>query len=186
MHIQAIAIRFVIIGCVETSGYFFTPSMSPATRITDSSRGFVSRQTPLIRPTTFKVLNNWKGYTVRNSVDPVHGLAAGGNQRCLIAFTGFGDLRIDDNEALLASLSSEHRAAAFVFDPNVISGMSERRLKLLYSAVADLHKSLENAGFSMIVRIGNFADVVLQVATEMRATDIYIHNDPVHEVAPSQ
>lgn len=104
------------------------------------------------------------------------------SRRTLISFTGFGDLRIDDNEALLAALDSIDCSAAFIFDPIILSQMSERRLKLTYVAVSDLFNSLTKAGIPMSVRIGTFASEIVTIATERAATDIFFHDDPVHEV----
>jgi hypothetical protein len=118
----------------------------------------------------------------RNSDSP---LADGTTKKTIVAFTGFGDLRIHDNEALLAALSSEQYSATFVFDPYILSRMTDRRVRLLHSAVSDLTGSLERAGFPMTIRIGDFATEVAQLVAETGASDVYVHNDPVHEARSS-
>jgi hypothetical protein len=185
MHIQAI-IRFLVIGFGAVSG--FVNQKSPSTAIRPSYQSQICTATR--RPIFLHKDVKFKAKSMLSVSGPqkltflsATNTPAPEASRTLIAFTGFGDLRVDDNEALQAALNSEDCSAAFIFDPLVLSRMSDRRVKLLYAAVADLHSSLTKSGIRMTVRIGTFANEISKLSYESGVTDIFVHDDPVHEVS---
>ncbi|KAL2609295.1 hypothetical protein R1flu_027868 [Riccia fluitans] len=82
------------------------------------------------------------------------------------------DLRIDDHPGLAAASSYSSVIPLFVFDPALLSGLSNDLICSLQDAVFDLRKSLRQIGSDLIIRSGRTADIFLAIANEVGALDV--------------
>src|SRR5476651_327230 len=90
------------------------------------------------------------------------------------------DLRIHDNEILLeATRKADKVLPVYCFDPYYFkdgpSGNPKTgnfRAKFLLESVADLRKNLEALGSELIIRIGNPAEILPQLAEEYSVNEV--------------
>jgi deoxyribodipyrimidine photo-lyase len=100
------------------------------------------------------------------------------------------DLRIHDNEILSEAIrKADHVLPVYVFDPYYFktsdAGVLKTgsfRARFLLEAVADLRHNLRKLGAELIVRTGDPAEVLTQLAEEYHISEVYHHR----EVAPEE
>jgi deoxyribodipyrimidine photo-lyase len=99
------------------------------------------------------------------------------------------DLRIRDNEILLEAVRKADKVLpVYCFDPYYFkknaSGNSKTgnvRTRFLLESIADLRKNLQLLGGNLIVRIGNPAEIIPQLAEEYRVNEVYHHREVAYE-----
>jgi deoxyribodipyrimidine photo-lyase len=99
------------------------------------------------------------------------------------------DLRIRDNEILLEAVRKADKVLpVYCFDPFYFrknaSGNSKTgslRARFLLESVADLRKNLQGIGGELIVRIGNPAGILPQIAEQYQVNEVYHHREVAHE-----
>lgn len=100
------------------------------------------------------------------------------------------DLRLHDNEILSEALRKADKVLpVYVFDPYYFrtsaSGVLKTgsfRVRFLIEAVANLRQNLQKFGAELIIRIGDPAEVLTQLAEEYKVSEVYHHR----EVAPEE
>jgi len=85
------------------------------------------------------------------------------------------DLRLTDNSAVLAALA-EHSDVipVFVVDPHLMKNAGAPRVAYMCDALAALNASM---GGALVFRHGDPVDVIVELAKETDATDVYIARD---------
>ncbi|MEY3147100.1 MAG: hypothetical protein RL688_319 [Actinomycetota bacterium] len=85
------------------------------------------------------------------------------------------DLRLTDNSAVLAALA-EHSDVipVFVVDPHLMKNAGAPRVAYMCDALAALNASM---GGALVFRYGDPVDVIVELAKELDATDVYIARD---------
>jgi len=99
------------------------------------------------------------------------------------------DLRIHDNEILLEAVRKADKIVlVYCFDPYYFktkaSGEPKTgsiRAKFLLESVADLRESLRAIGGELIIKIGNPAEVIPQLAETYQVNEVYHHREVAHE-----
>jgi deoxyribodipyrimidine photo-lyase len=99
------------------------------------------------------------------------------------------DLRIHDNEILLEAVRKADKVLpVYCFDPyyfqHTDSGAAKTgsfRARFLVEAVADLRKNLQGYGAELIIRTGNPAEIIPQLAEEYHVNEVYHHREVAHE-----
>ena len=99
------------------------------------------------------------------------------------------DLRIHDNEILLEAVRKADKILpAYCFDPFYFrknpSGNPKTgslRARFLLESVADLRKNLRNIGGELIIRIGNPAEILPQLAEQYHVNEVYHHREVAYE-----
>jgi len=99
------------------------------------------------------------------------------------------DLRIHDNEILLEAVRKADKVLpVYCFDPFYFrknpSGNPKTgslRAWFLLESVADLRKNLRNIGGELIIRIGNPAEILPQLAEQYHVNEVYHHREVAHE-----
>jgi deoxyribodipyrimidine photo-lyase len=99
------------------------------------------------------------------------------------------DLRLHDNEILLEAVRKADKVLpVYCFDPYYFqptaSGAPKTgsfRARFLLEAVADLRKNLQGFGAELIIRIGNPAEVIPQLAVEYHVNEVYHHREVAYE-----
>ena len=99
------------------------------------------------------------------------------------------DLRIHDNEILLEAVRKADKVLpVYCFDPYYFeknaSGNSKTgslRAQFLLESVADLRKNLQNLGGELIIKIGNPAEILPQLAEEYSINEVYHHREVAYE-----
>ncbi len=99
------------------------------------------------------------------------------------------DLRIHDNEILLeATRKADKVLPVYCFDPfyftKNLSGNPKTgslRARFLLESVADLRKNLQKIGGELIIRIGNQAEILPQLAEQYHVNEVYHHREVAHE-----
>jgi len=99
------------------------------------------------------------------------------------------DLRIHDNEILLeATRKADKILPVYCFDPfyfnTNINGAFKTgnfRARFLLESVADLREHLRSLGGDLIIRIGNPADILPQLAQEYQVSEVYHHREVAFE-----
>jgi deoxyribodipyrimidine photo-lyase len=99
------------------------------------------------------------------------------------------DLRIHDNEILLEAVrKGDNVLPVYCFDPHYFqrtaSGVSKTgsfRARFLLEAVADLRKNLQGYGAELIIRTGNPAEIIPQLAEEYHINEVYHHREVAYE-----
>jgi deoxyribodipyrimidine photo-lyase len=99
------------------------------------------------------------------------------------------DLRIHDNEILLEAIRKADKVLpVYCFDPYYfkpnLSGNPKTgniRVRFLLESVASLRKNLQGIGGELIVRIGNPAEILPQLADEYQVSEVYHHREVAHE-----
>ncbi|MSV96913.1 MAG: deoxyribodipyrimidine photo-lyase [Actinobacteria bacterium] len=84
------------------------------------------------------------------------------------------DLRLADNEALVAAARAGSVTPLFVIDPKFFERSGAPRLVFLLRNLQELNKSM---GGVLVVRTGNPVDVVCAVAQEVGATEVFAAKD---------
>jgi deoxyribodipyrimidine photo-lyase len=91
------------------------------------------------------------------------------------------DLRMDDNQALDAALSSTQRVVpVFVLDPEVLARYqaAENRVAFLFRGLRKLDESLRARGSRLVVRSGEPVHVLAEVVAETEARWVFAEEDP--------
>ncbi|MEN0056164.1 MAG: DASH family cryptochrome [Mucilaginibacter sp.] len=99
------------------------------------------------------------------------------------------DLRIHDNEILLEAVRKADKVLpVYCFDPYYFqrtpSGATKIgnfRARFLLEAVADLRKNLQAYGAELIIRIGNPAEILPQLAEQYQVNEVYHHREVAYE-----
>ena len=84
------------------------------------------------------------------------------------------DLRLADNEALVAAARAGSVTPLFVIDPKFFEHSGAPRLAFLLRNLHELNKSM---GGALVVRTGDPIDVVPAVAREVGATQVFAAKD---------
>jgi cryptochrome len=95
------------------------------------------------------------------------------------------DLRIHDNEILLeATRKADKVLPVYCFDPvyfkTTASGLHKTgniRARFLLESVANLRDNLEKLGGELIVRVGDPAEILPQLAQEYQVSEVYHHRE---------
>jgi len=93
------------------------------------------------------------------------------------------DQRLHDNAALAAALADCRQVfCAFVFDraildPLLAHGRADRRVEFIHRSVAELDDRLRRLGGALITRHGYAAEVVPQLAAELRVGAVFTNSD---------
>jgi deoxyribodipyrimidine photo-lyase len=99
------------------------------------------------------------------------------------------DLRIHDNEILLEAIRKADKVLpVYCFDPfyftkNALgeSKTGNIRARFLLESVADLRKNLQKIGAELIIRTGNPAEVLTQLAEQYHVNEVYHHREVAYE-----
>jgi deoxyribodipyrimidine photo-lyase len=99
------------------------------------------------------------------------------------------DLRIHDNEILFEAMRKADKVLpVYCFDPFYFkkntSGNAKTgnlRARFLVESVANLRKNLRSIGGELIIRIGNPAEILPQLAEEYLVNEVYHHREVAHE-----
>jgi deoxyribodipyrimidine photo-lyase len=99
------------------------------------------------------------------------------------------DLRIHDNEILLeAARKADKILPVYCFDPYYFNTAADGtpktgalRARFLLESVADLRKNLQALGGELIIRIGNPAEVLPQLAEQYAVNEVYHHREVAYE-----
>jgi len=99
------------------------------------------------------------------------------------------DLRIRDNEILLEAVRKADKVLpVYCFDPfyfkQNLSGNPKTgniRARFLLESVGNLRKNLQALGGELIIRIGNPAELLPQLADEYQVNEVYHHREVAHE-----
>lgn len=90
------------------------------------------------------------------------------------------DLRLNDHAAL--SLAQQNHARVlpvFIFDTTLLELLprNDRRVPLIWHALAELKNQLNAAGSDLVVRTGNPVELIPALATELGAAAVYTNRD---------
>jgi deoxyribodipyrimidine photo-lyase len=99
------------------------------------------------------------------------------------------DLRVHDNEILLEAIRKADKILpVYCFDPYYFtrsaSGIPKTgsfRARFLIESVADLRMNLRARGAELIIRIGDPAEILPQLAEEYHISEVYHHREVAHE-----
>jgi deoxyribodipyrimidine photo-lyase len=99
------------------------------------------------------------------------------------------DLRIRDNEILLEAVRKADKVLpVYCFDPYYFNLTENSALKtgafraqFLLESVADLRRNLQSLGGDLIIRIGNPAEVIPQLAEQYGVNEVYHHREVAFE-----
>jgi deoxyribodipyrimidine photo-lyase len=99
------------------------------------------------------------------------------------------DLRVHDNEILLEAVRKADKVLpVYCFDPfyfgNTPQGQAKTgniRARFLLESVADLRANLRKLGGELVIRIGNPADLIPQLALEYQVSEVYHHREVAWE-----
>ena len=99
------------------------------------------------------------------------------------------DLRIHDNEILLEAIRKADKILpVYCFDPyyftKTASGIPKTgnfRARFLLESVADLRNNLRSLGADLIIRTGNPAEVLPQLAEQYHVSEVYHHREVAYE-----
>lgn len=99
------------------------------------------------------------------------------------------DLRIHDNEILLEAVRKADKVLpVYCFDPfyfkQNLSGHPKTgniRARFLLESVANLRKNLQGIGGELIIRLGNPAEILPQLAEAYQVNEVYHHREVAHE-----
>ncbi|MDB5157697.1 MAG: family cryptochrome [Mucilaginibacter sp.] len=99
------------------------------------------------------------------------------------------DLRIHDNEILLeATRKADKVLPVYCFDPyyfkttaNGAPKTGALRARFLLESVADLRKNLKALGGELIIRIGNPAEILPELAAQYAVNEVYHHREVAYE-----
>lgn len=99
------------------------------------------------------------------------------------------DLRIHDNEILLEAIRKADKVLpVYCFDPYYFKKNSSGnhktgslRARFLLESVDDLRKNLQKIGGDLIIRIGNPAEILPQLAEQYNVNEVYHHREVAYE-----
>jgi deoxyribodipyrimidine photo-lyase len=99
------------------------------------------------------------------------------------------DLRVHDNEILFeATRKADKVLPVYIFDPFYFKttelGLLKTgniRAKFLVESVADLRNNLQKLGGDLIVKIGNPAEIIPQLAQQYEVSEVYHHREVAFE-----
>ncbi|RYY33440.1 MAG: DASH family cryptochrome [Sphingobacteriaceae bacterium] len=99
------------------------------------------------------------------------------------------DLRVHDNEILLeATRKADKVLPVYCFDPFYFKNKEcgglktgNFRARFLLEAVADLRNNLRALGGELIIRIGDPAEIIPQLATQYQVNEVYHHREVAFE-----
>jgi deoxyribodipyrimidine photo-lyase len=99
------------------------------------------------------------------------------------------DLRVHDNEILFEAIKKADKVLpVYIFDPfyfkttgHGLSKTGNIRARFLLESVADLRHNLQKLGGGLIVRIGNPADIIPQLAQQYQVNEVYHHREVAFE-----
>ena len=99
------------------------------------------------------------------------------------------DLRVHDNEILLEAVRKADKVLpVYCFDPfyftKSASGEPKTgnfRARFLLESIADLRRNLQSLGSELIIRTGNPAEILPQLAEEYHVNEVYHHREVAHE-----
>ena len=100
------------------------------------------------------------------------------------------DLRLDDNESLLAAAKVADIIPVYVFDDRTYKGKTRQfgfaktgihRCQFLIEAVSDLRQRLRALGSDLVVRCGLAEDVIAQLADEFTTAWVYCNRERTQE-----
>src|ERR1700759_969511 len=99
------------------------------------------------------------------------------------------DLRVHDNEILLEAIRKADKILpVYIFDPFYFKttelGLSKTgniRARFLLESVADLHHNLQSLGGELIVKTGNPAEIIPQLAQQYQVSEVYHHREVAFE-----
>jgi len=99
------------------------------------------------------------------------------------------DLRVHDNEILFeATRKADKVLPVYIFDPVYFKttelGLLKTgniRAKFLLESVADLRSNLQKLGGDLIVKIGNPAEIIPQLAQQYEVSEVYHHREVAFE-----
>jgi len=100
------------------------------------------------------------------------------------------DLRLHDNEALIEAVEQGHEVIpVFVFDKDIFLGdtfygfqkMGRHRAKFLLESVAQLRQSFLDKGIDLVVRFGQSAEEVFELAKTVDADYVYANMERTHD-----
>ncbi len=99
------------------------------------------------------------------------------------------DLRIHDNEILLeATRKADKVLPVYCFDPyyfqknaSANTKTGSLRARFLIESVADLKQNLKALGGDLVVRIGNPAEIIPQLAEQYNVSEVYHHREVANE-----
>lgn len=89
------------------------------------------------------------------------------------------DLRVHDNPVLHAAAKAGRVVPLFVLDDAILgsSFICPNRARFLAESLADLHGSLQDSGAGLVVRRGDPATCVAEVAQEVGADEVHVADD---------
>ena len=99
------------------------------------------------------------------------------------------DLRVHDNEILLEAIrKADHVLPVYCFDPYYFTKTAtgepktgNLRARFLIESVANLRQNLRERGAELIIRYGNPAEVLPQLATGYQVSEVYHHREVAYE-----
>jgi len=99
------------------------------------------------------------------------------------------DLRVHDNEILLeATRKADKILPVYCFDPLYFRKTEwgsfktgSLRAQFLIESVGDLRENLRKLGGELIIRIGNPAEVITQLAQQYNVNEVYHHREVAYE-----
>jgi deoxyribodipyrimidine photo-lyase len=99
------------------------------------------------------------------------------------------DLRVNDNEILLeATRKADKVLPVYCFDPYYFTKNANGepktgsfRARFLLESVADLRKNLQALGSNLIIRVGNPAEIIPQLAEQYQVSEVYHHREVAYE-----
>lgn len=90
------------------------------------------------------------------------------------------DLRLSDNTALLsASLKSDLVVPLFIIDPALLSkwAQAKKRIAFMSQSLEWLERSIGELGGRMMIRVGDSAEVLAKLLTEMEVEAVHLNRD---------
>ncbi|KAJ7949612.1 Pheophytinase, chloroplastic [Quillaja saponaria] len=92
------------------------------------------------------------------------------------------DLRIDDHPGLVAASKYKDVVPIYVFDPRILSRLSDEMLEMILFAVEDLRKSLKDCGSDLMIRFGNAENVIQELVKEVKATCVFAEKEVEYDL----
>jgi deoxyribodipyrimidine photo-lyase len=103
------------------------------------------------------------------------------SKRCKIVLFWFRrDLRLEDNTALSAALSSGYPVVpVFIFDPAIIGTLprDDHRIGFIHAALESIHSHLRSLDSGLLIRRGSPAEVLSQLTHEFAVQAVYANED---------
>ena len=90
------------------------------------------------------------------------------------------DLRLTDHRALTQATEAAHGVAVvFIFDPAILDPLqrNDTRVNFIHQSLSEIDEKLQKQGSSLVVRYGNPAELIPQLARELRADAVFTAHD---------